>query len=222
MKLLMQPKKQRGAGGGSGRLIFALDATASREPTWKLACLRLQAGMFNEVRSVGSLAVQLVYYRGLDECESSRWHTDHTKLSGLMESIGCVMGHTQIGRVLTHARHETQALLPLPNRLGGISALVFIGDACEENPDKLAKGAGELGRLNVPCFMFQEGECREVEAIFREIARLTHGAYGRFNAGAAQQLGALLRAVAVFAVGGLPALAAQKDAEAVKLLGQLR
>jgi hypothetical protein len=53
----------------SGRLIFALDATASRQPTWDTAC-QLQADMFREV---ATLSVQLVYYRGLSECRSSRW-----------------------------------------------------------------------------------------------------------------------------------------------------
>jgi hypothetical protein len=66
----------------------------------------------------------------------------------------------------------------------------------EENPDGLAPKAGELGRLGVPAFMFPEGNNREVERVFREIARLTHGAYCRFDRGAARQLAELLRAVA--------------------------
>ena len=103
-----------------------------------------------------------------------------------------------------------------------MSALVLVGDAMEENPDSLAHQAGELGRLGVPAFMFQEGRDREVEHAFRNIAQLTHGAYCRFDPGAARELGALLRAVAVFAVGGTQALVARGDASAVKLLGQLR
>ena len=103
-----------------------------------------------------------------------------------------------------------------------VSALVFVGDACEENPDILIPEAGELGRLGVPAFMFQEGRDSQVEYVFRNIALATHGAYCRFNPGAARELGALLRAVAVFAVGGTQALAARGDASAIKLLGQLR
>jgi hypothetical protein len=89
-------------------------------------------------------------------------------------------------------------------------------------PDALSRDADELGRLGVPTFMFQEGDSREVERVFREIARLTRGAYCRFDPGAARQLAELLRAVAVYAAGGLPALAARRDAGAIKLLGQLR
>ena len=170
--------------------------------------------MFEEVKTIGGLSVQLVYYRGLEECRASKWISRPDHLSGLMEKIDCRMGHTQIEKVLGHARKET--------RLLKVSALTFVGDAMEENPDKLAHEAGELGRLGVPVFLFQEGSDREVEQTFREIARLTHGAYCRFDPGAARQLAELLRAVAVFATGGLTALADQHNASAVKLLSQLR
>jgi len=170
--------------------------------------------MFREVASVGSLDLQLVYYRGLNECWASRWFSDSARLAKTMSRIMCEGGHTQIEKVLTHAQKET--------RLLRVSALVFVGDAMEESPDTLAHEAGELGRLAVPVFMFQEGHDPEVEHVFREIARLTHGAYCRFDPGAARQLAELLRAVAVFAVGGTAALAARQDAGAIKLLGQLR
>src|SRR5215472_15410722 len=131
-----------------------------------------------------------------------------------MAQIHCHAGHTQIEKILIHARKETKLLR--------VNAMVFVGDAMEENPDKLAHEAGELGRLGVPVFLFQEGGDREVERTFREIARLTHGAYSRFDPGAAKQLAELLKAVAVFATGGLTALANQNNASAVKLLGQLK
>jgi hypothetical protein len=196
-----------------GRLIFALDATASRQSAWNAAC-QIQAEMFREVATIGGLSVQLVYYRGLAECRSSRWVTQPEHLSGLMERIDCRMGHTQIGKVLTHARRESELLKA--------QALVFVGDAMEENPDDLAHDAAALGKAGVPAFMFQEGTDRKVEAVFREIAQLTKGAYCRFDPGAAQQLAQLLRAVAVYATGGVAALAARQGAGAVKLLGQLK
>jgi hypothetical protein len=198
---------------GTGRLIFALDATASRRPTWEMAC-QLHAQMFEEVKTIGGLSVQLVYYRGVHECRASKWISRPDHLSGLMEKIDCRMGHTQIGKILTHTQRETKLLK--------VSALTFGGDAIEEKPDALAHEAGELGRLGVPVFMFQEGDNREVERTFREIARLTHGAYCRFDPGAARQLAELLRAVAVYAAGGMIALAARRDAGAVKLLSQMK
>jgi len=197
----------------AGRLIFALDATASRNETWDMAC-QLQGDMFKTVASVGGLNVQLVYYRDLSECRSSRWVTDTSELTRLMTRIQCRAGRTQIGKVLGHAKRETGLLK--------VSALVFVGDACEEEDDELIPAANELGQVGVPVFMFQEGNSREIEHTFREITRVTHGAYCRFDSGSAKQLGELLKAVAVYTVGGKEALLTRGDAGAVKLLGQLK
>ena len=190
-----------------GRLIFALDATASRQETWDTAC-QLQAEMFREATAVGHLELQLVFYRGLGECRSSRWIADSAQLAKTMSQIVCNAGQTQIEKILTHTQKETKLLR--------VSALVFVGDAMEENPDTLTREAGELGRLGVPTFMSQEGHDRAVEQVFRELARVTRGAYCHFDPGAARQLAELLRAVAVYAAGGMTALPARRDAGAVK------
>src|SRR5262249_31051889 len=197
----------------TGRLIFALDASASRRETWDMAC-QLQGDMFRTVAAIGGLSVQLIYYRDRSECRSSRWVTDPNHLAELMTRIDCRTGKTQIGKILAHAKRETELLK--------VSALVLVGDAFEEDEDKLLPDAHELGRLGVPVFMFQEGNNRGAEWVFREIARLSKGAYCRFDEGSANQLGELLKAVAVFAVGGIAALEASKDAAAIKLLGQMR
>jgi hypothetical protein len=202
--------------GERGRLIFALDATMSRQPTWDHAC-RLQADMFRETASIGGLDVQLIYYRGLAECRASRWVSDARLLGSLMEKIDCRGGHTQIGRVLAHARKETEARK--------VQAMVFVGDAMEEAIDDLCAAAGRLGLLGVPAFMFQEGADPIAEQAFREIARLTRGAYFRFDVGAAHQLGELLRAAAAYAAGGVKALAdlsKRQGAGTMRLLEQLR
>jgi hypothetical protein len=205
-----------GEPGRRGRLIFALDATMSRQPTWDTAC-RLQADMFREAAAIGGLDIQLVYYRGLGECRASRWLSQAPRLGALMERIDCRGGHTQIGKVLAHTRRETQATR--------VQATVFVGDAMEEKLDDLCQAAGELGLLGVPVFMFQEGDDPIAERAFREIARLTHGAYCRFDPGAAHQLAELLRAAAAYAAGGMRALAdlsARHRSGAVKLIEQMR
>src|SRR5207249_1100572 len=119
------------AAGSRGRLVFALDATMSRQPTWDLACA-LQADMFRE--------------------------------------------------------------------------------------------AAALGLLKVPVFMFQEGHDATAERAFREIARLTGGAWCRFDPGAAAQLRELLRAAAAYAAGGREALKrlSSSGSGAAKLLGQMK
>ncbi len=203
------------AAGAKGRLLFALDATMSRQPTWDLACA-LQADMFRETASLGSLDVRLVYYRGLDECRATRWISDSAELARLMGKIDCRGGNTQIGRVLTEARREAAA--------SGVRAVVFVGDAMEENVDDLCAKAGELGLLKVPVFMFQEGHDPAAEQAFREIARLSGGAWCRFDPGAAAQLGELLRAAAAYAAGGREALKrlSVRESGAAALLGQIK
>jgi hypothetical protein len=208
----MKPAAQSGL---RGRLIFALDATMSRQPLWDTAC-RLQGDMFRETAAIGGLDVQLVYYRGLAECRASGWVSDATRLGALMEKIDCRGGQTQISKILAHARRETEQCK--------VQALVFVGDAMEEPIDRLCAIAGELGLLGVPVFAFQEGQDPQAERAFREIARLTRGAYCRFDISAAHELAELLRAVATYAAGGMKALAdlkARNDAGAVKLLAQL-
>jgi len=184
--------------GRRGRLIFALDATMSRQPTWDQAC-KLQAEMFREAAAIGGLDIQLVYYRGLVECRTSPWIADPDRLGALMSGIDCRGGQTQIAKILAHARRETEN--------GKVAVLVFVGDAMEEPLDELCARAGELGLHNVKAFMFQEGHDPTCEQAFREIARLTGGAYCRFAPGAAHELAELLRAAAAYAAGGLKALA---------------
>jgi hypothetical protein len=196
-----------------GRLIFGLDATASRKPTWDLAA-SLQAEMFRTAAAVGSLDLQLVFYRGDAECKATSWLSDPARLAQIMSRIDCRAGMTQIEKILAHARKETTLL--------HVGALVFIGDAVEESVDVLIARARELGRLKTPCFMFQEGRDSEVESAFRDIARNTGGAYGQFGSGSAKQLSELLRAVALFTIGGAKALEGRKDAGSVFLIDQLR
>src|SRR6201994_3928051 len=203
------------AAGARGRLVFALDATMSRQPTWDMACA-LQGDMFREAASLGSLDIRLVYYRGLDECRATSWISDSAKLAELMGKIDCRGGNTQIGKVLSEARREAVA--------SGVRAMVFVGDAMEESVDDLCVKAGELGLLKVPVFMFQEGQDAPAEQAFREIARLTGGAWSRFDPGAAAQLRELLRAAAAYAAGGREALLLMSRSEsgAARLLGQMK
>src|SRR5262245_9729423 len=93
LKNLPARQLSRSHGTGAGRLIFALDATASREPTWDRAAM-LQSEMFDAVAGIGRLDVQLVYFRGIDECRASRWLTSAAALHGLMQRVRCAAGET--------------------------------------------------------------------------------------------------------------------------------
>jgi len=201
--------------GPTGKLVFALDATMGRQPTWDQAC-QLQAEMFSEAAGIGGLEIQVVYFRGKEECRASRWMTDAKQLGDTMARIACVGGYTQIGKVLTHTQrmHDKTP----------VGALVFVGDAAEEAIETLSLGAQELNTRGIRAFMFQEGDDEDAEKAFREIARVTKGAYCKFSPGSARELGELLRAVAAYTAGGLQALSkleAQGKQGAVKLLEQL-
>ena len=198
-----------------GRLIFALDATMSRQPTWDLA-QALQAKMFQTAAGLGGLEVQLVYYRGFGECCASKFVSGGQGLAELISRIEVRGGQTQIRKVLAHARNEAKR--------AKVGALVFVGDAMEESPDELAGLAGELALQGVKAFMFQEGHDPSARRTFSDIARLTGGAYSAFDSGAAARLEALLRAAAAYAAGGHAALAraAEADPAARLLLSQMR
>lgn len=213
-KLAAVPPPAKGAGQG-GRLLFALDATASREATWDHAA-RLQAEMFEAASGLGGLQVQLAYYRGFGEFEASEWTTDAKALLRRMTGVFCLAGETQIAKVLKHAIAET--------RKRKVDALVFVGDCAEEDIDHLGKLAGELGVLGVPAFMFHEGDDPIAVFAFGQIARLTGGACCRFDAGSARALRELLRAVAVYAAGGRAALEAygrKQGGEVLRLVDQM-
>jgi hypothetical protein len=185
------------SGGRRGRLLFAMDATASREPTWDHAC-GIQGEMFVATDTLGGLDVRLAFYRGFDEFKVSRWTSDGRELARLMGSVRCLAGRTQIGRLLRYAGEQ--------RRDSRIDAVVFVGDCCEEDVDQVGHEAGQLGLLGLPVFVFQEGEDRIASRLFPQIAKLTRGAYCKFDRTSPDELKRLLGAVAAYAAGGREAL----------------
>ncbi|MBB3046956.1 hypothetical protein FHR99_001192 [Litorivivens lipolytica] len=194
------------------RLIFALDATASRQATWTQACA-LHGEMFSATRDLGGLAIQLCYYRGLGEFYASPWGSSPATLHDQMASVRCVAGYTQVRALLRHCLEEHQR--------GRLRAVIFIGDAVEESVDELCALAGECGLRKLPLFLFQEGDDADVARCFKRLCKLSGGAYARFDAASAALLKALLRAVASFAAGGVDALRKLPDNAARHLLEQL-
>jgi hypothetical protein len=193
-----------------GRLVYAMDATASREPMWERAA-KIQGEMFLAARDLGGLAVQLVHYGGLARFAASPWADNAADLVARMQAVRCEAGETQIANVLRHALAET--------KLRKVGALVFVGDAVEESADLLAGLAG------LPVFVFHEGGDPAARRTLETIARLTRGAYCPFDANAPDALKNLLAAAAAYAAGGRPALAdlskRSSGAAAQTLLAQL-
>ena len=187
-----------------GKLIFGMDATASREPCWDMAC-QIQADMFSQTTIIGKLQIQLCYYHGYNEFYATDWSNNAVQLQQEMTSVVCKAGQTQIKRVMDHTAAQA--------KYHKINAMVFIGDCMEELIDGLLESAGQLALRGIPAFIFHEGYDSIAEKTFRQIAEITKGAYCRFDQSSAKQLSDLLNAVAVFAVGGISALRtyAQKE-----------
>lgn len=185
------------APGSGGRLLFGLDATASRQPTWDRAA-HIQAEMFQAASQLGGLDIQLAFFRGFGEFKVSPWTSNGPDLLRRMTSVTCLAGQTQLAKVLKHARNE--------QKRRKIDALVYVGDSFEEDIDDVGAVAGELGLLGLPCFMFHEGSDQLAAFAFQQVAKLSGGAYFSFDAASAATLTELLRAVAVYASGGFQAL----------------
>lgn len=202
--------------GRRGRLLFAIDATASREPTWDMAC-QLQSEMFASTDAIGGLEVQLAFYRGFGEMKVTDWLESPDELVRRMIKVRCLAGRTQIRKLLRHALKETNAQK--------VDALVFVGDVVEEDIDELGHFAGQLGLVGTPVFIFHEGGEPISRRAFEQIAKLSGGAYCGFDAGSAQQLRELLAAVAVFSAGGrraLEDLGKRKGGRVLQIADQMR
>ncbi|MEG3617620.1 VWA domain-containing protein [Magnetovibrio sp. PR-2] len=191
------PAPFQNAKGGGGRLLFAMDATASREPSWDMAA-RIQNNMFDATQGIGGLQVQLAFFRGFEEFRVSKWLSDASEIHRLMSSVYCLAGRTQIDKVFKHARNEAGR--------AGVRAVIYVGDSFEENVDAVGQVAGELGILGVPAFVFHEGHDPTAARAFKQFAKLSGGAYVQFDAASPDILKKLLSAVAVFAAGGRSAL----------------
>ena len=187
----------------AGRLIFGLDLTSSREASLRHARIAT-AAMFDTIKTVGAVAVKLVYYRG-NECRASEWHDDAAVVSRAMLRLSCEAGYTQIARLLRVALKEQER----------VSGVVFVGDHCEDDHDELLGLARTLGKRSMPLFIFHEcadHDERSLQAkpLFRRMAEISGGVYVEFNPDSGTVLREVLSSVAAFAAGG---------SEAVKQVG---
>ncbi len=211
-QFLQQSQQLSPITASAGRLLFGLDATASRQASWDRAS-HLQAEMFKAAQAVAGLQIQLCYYRGFREFHCSPWTTNSEQLQRLMSGVQCLGGYTQILRILEHCLQEQHQQR--------IQACVLVGDAVEESVDKLCAKAGELGLLGVPLFIFQEGRDPSVKNCFQQMAKLSKGAYASFDEASAAELVDLLCAAATYASGGFSALQRLQSSAARQLLLQL-
>ena len=201
----------------TGRLIFGLDLTQSREHSLGEARVAT-AAMFDAIKAIGRVALKLVYYRGTD-MQSTQWQFDPGALSGYMCRLSCESGYTQIAGFLRLVLEEREEL----------SGVVFVGDDCEEDPEELAGLARKLGEKKVPLFVFHE--CADNNAhsltakpVFKRMAQASGGAYVEFKPDSGEVLRELLSSVAAFSAGGAQGvrrMALPQTTEARQLQGRL-
>ena len=195
------------------RLIFALDATASREPTWYAARAMHQA-LFDVATEDATFALQLCYFRGLMEFEATPWMTKPGPLLDALNAVYCQGGATQIERVLRHALGEFEGS-------GSVKAIVYIGDACEENPDALNALAVQCRLAKRPLLLFQEGRDPTASRCFASMAALSNGAHVQLNDASGERLRELLKSAVRFVMGGRKALQGSRRESDKLLLNKL-
>ena len=132
-------------------------------------------------------------------------------LAAAMSGVMCQAGHTQIRRVLAHARKENA-------REEGRRF-----DSGLATPAKKRQRISTRGeRTRRASLMLPRRRRRTGRRNLSEIAHLTGGAFCQFDDGAADRLADLLKAAAAFAVGGAKALATQNSEAARLLLTQIK
>lgn len=181
-------------------LAFILDLTASRDETLPLA-REATTGMFGAVKEIGEIAVKMFYFRGYNECKAGRWEDDPEVVSRSMQRLSCSGGNTQIVRALNSVLADARKP----------SAVVYIGDHCEDDPTKITALALEFGERRIPVFVFHEcrdgdRKCQKAQPTFRRLAELSGGAYSEFRLDSGDAMRELLANVAAFSAAGAEGL----------------
>lgn len=181
------------------RLLFAMDATASREQSWNVA-LEITGAMFEAVP--GALDVALAYHGGGRVREVTPFSSNAKAFLDKVQQVRCIAGVTALNQVLDRA-----------TQIGGLKALIYIGDCFEENSTLAVEFAQQLKLRGVRCFMFHDtssgGQGYDVQTantVFASIAQITGGALLPFDENSPDLVKALLEAIAVYAAQGIKAL----------------
>lgn len=198
------------------RIIFSLDATASRAPTWQQA-QSLHQELFDaasESESTG-LALQLCYFKGVATFHSSHWVTTADGLRKALSEVYCEGGITQLQRLLHHCLDQHPDSRSL-------KAIIFVGDAVEEDAGVLNDLAIKCRMAKRPLFIFQEGSDATASVVFASMAALSGGVHITLGDGSADRLRGLLASVIRLATGGRKALESSRRESDKLLLAELK
>jgi hypothetical protein len=194
------------------RLVFAVDATASREPAWAAA----RQVTDTLVKALpGELDVALAVHGGSRVHTFTAFTSDAATLRDRAAGVVCQAGMTRLLPILSTS-------LKRP----AIRVVVYIGDVYEESVAqgrRLADAMGVHGTKLIVLHDTADPAARRDAEIFWDLAKRTGGCVLPFDASASGKLRDLLAALAVYAVGGEKLLRERRHAMpgAVALLEQL-
>jgi hypothetical protein len=181
------------------RLIFAVDATASREPAWTAA---------RQVTDVlvkalpGALDVALAVHGGSRVHTFTAFTSDANTLRDRAAGVSCVAGMTRLLPILS-------ASLKHP----AVRVVIYIGDVFEENLLRGRQIADAMGAQRTRLIVLHDTTdpaARRDTEVFWDLAKRTGGCVLPFDAAAPGRLRDILSAVAVYAVGGEKLLRARR------------
>jgi hypothetical protein len=200
------------------RLLFAMDATASREHAWTVA-KEITEAMFNAIP--GELSIALAYHGGGVIRDISEFTTDRNKFARTIRSVNCLAGLTAVNPILEKAIEIHQ-----------LRVLIYVGDFYEENIDLARESASALAVKGVRCFFFHDKALPDsdftsksaldrAEIDFRALAKITKGAVFPFDANSPEVVASILGAIAYYSARGLEALKQLDTPGARKLLAAI-
>ena len=192
----LAPKQRR------PRLVFGIDATASREPAWQAARETTNA-LFDALP--GQLDVALAVHGGSELHTFTGFTSQPGELRDTAAGIVCRAGGTRLVEVLARSRDA-----------GDVRVVVYIGDVFEEDADEAAAVADTLRLRGCRVVILHDrGQAPAYDPsveVFQDIARRTGGAVLPFDARSKGKLREILEAVATLAVGGVKLLQERRKA----------
>jgi hypothetical protein len=173
------------------RLVFAVDATASREPAWA-AARQVTDALFKALP--GALDVALAVHGGSRVHTFTPFTNDANTLRDRAAGVTCHAGSTRLLPILAACLRQQ-----------GVRVVVYIGDVFEESVPRgrqLTDAMNAHGAKLIVLHDMADPVARRDAEVFWDLAKRTGGCVLPFDASAPGRLRDRWSAVAVYAVGG--------------------
>ena len=195
------------------RLVFAMDATASRQGAWDEA-KKATDTLFTALP--GELDIALAVHSGSTVKVFTDFSNDVATFRDHAASVSCVAGMTRLVDIMGKTRSHSD-----------VRVFLYIGDCFEESERDAYAAADAFRARGIRAIMMHDskgGGGPNDRQVFEEIARRTGGVCIDFHGGDRQGLKDIFEAVAVLAAGGIKALEQRKGQlpGAAKLLPYLK